>query len=252
MSLTECLFSFDKTKKRVKPSTAIGFVNARAKRQFSFKKVATKSDENFKVEGSTDEFEMMSSIISRHFNRINGRGLLLAETVTWFEYTSKEKSKEIYQTYINCLANIPLSDTKCVSPVEESELIPSFLLCRNGDVLKKRTKLSVLVYPLAKSTYDIMYSRLLMFYPLESEDDLSSDLRSKFLKQHEEEQGTVVDVNERRLFKYKLQEIKTNLDEQLEHSDESFGEEALDCLLDALDSDDSLGGENDILMEALN
>jgi hypothetical protein len=79
----------------------------------------------------------------------------------------------------------------------------------------------------------------LLFYPLESEDDLSTELRDKFLKQHDEEQGTVVDVNERNMFKYKVQKLDTNLDDQLEESDESSGEEALDCLLDALDSDES-------------
>ena len=241
ISLVEGLYCFDKTKKRTNPCSSVGFVNTKARRMISFKKVKTTgSANNFKIEGLDDEFEMMSTIISRHFSRINGMCLLLAETVTWFEFVGKDKSKELYETYINSLDKIALSDTKCVSSSDDSGMLPNFILCNNGDVLKKRKKKCVLVYPLVKTNYDMMYSRLLLFFPLEREDDLCGDLREKFTKEHEDRQGTVVNVNERRLFPFKVQ---NTLDAQLVYVEESSSEEdetsddeaALDCLNEALE-----------------
>ena len=135
---------------------------------------------------------------------------------------------------------IALSDTKCVSSSDDSGMLPNFILCNNGDVLKKRKKKCVLVYPLVKTNYDMMYSRLLLFFPLEREDDLCGDLRDKFMKEHEDGQGTVVNVNERRLFPFKVQ---NTLDAQLVYVEESSSEEdetsddeaALDCLNEALE-----------------
>ena len=251
ISLEEAFFSFDKTKKRVNSSTTVGFVNAKANRRVCFKRAGCKSDDNFKIIGSDDEFEMMSNIISRHFTRLNGCCLLLAETVVWFEYVGKEKSEKFNETYRNSMDIIPLSDEHCVNAGEDREMIPDFLLCRNGDVLKKRAKRSVLVYPEAKSKFDTMYSRLLLFFPLKREEDLfESDLRDKFSMVHHSGQGTVVDVNERNLFQLKVQptlSVPTTQDDG-EHSDHNqddesnlsyvFGEDALDCLINALDSDD--------------
>ena len=70
----------------------------------------------------------------------------------------------------------------------------------------------------------MMYSRLLLFFPLKSEDDLFvSDLRDKFSMLHHSGQGTVIDVNERNLFLLKVQPgLPILFCDDDEHSDDAL------------------------------
>ena len=256
VSLLEAFFSFDKHKRRSNSSTVVSFVNAKARRQVCFRKVSDKSNENFKIEGSNDEYEMLSSIISRHYTRINGRSLLLAETCSWFEYVGQEKSTEIFETYKDAVDKISSSEVPFANPEDENEMMPEFLICRNGDVLKKRSKQGVLMYPQAKTSFDMMYSRLMLFYPLEREDDLfEGDISELFFEKHSVGEGTVVDVNEKILLKLKIQKaptlpVRMNQDDQSgvasndEHEEVDGSDAALDYLIEAMEDEGTFSEES--------
>ena len=223
-------------------------MNAKPRRQVYFKKAEVKSEENFRVDGSDDEFVILSNIISRHFTRINGDSLILAETASWFTYAGLEKSLELFETYNNVLGNIPLSDITAVNS-EDGDKLPTYILCKNGDVLKIRSKQSILMYPNARSEFDLMYSRLLLFYPLRSEDELlESDMKEMYSQMGPSEDGTIIDLNERNLFKKKIQLQNPILDD-LEESDEA--EDALDHLLEVLDDVGDGNEENEEAEDAL-
>ena len=134
VSMAEAVSLFDKTKKRFVSSTTVEFCNAKCNRKQSVKKVTASTNENFKLEGSNHEYQIQQSNISRHFNRRNG-DLLLAESVLWYDYQGKEKSKELSKTYADL--EIPMSDVKCASG---DGFLPNYIVCTNGDVLKKRLK----------------------------------------------------------------------------------------------------------------
>ena len=92
-----------------------------------FKKIKKESINNFEWNNSADKFTMMENIISRHFSRLNNKRLVLAETVSWYQFTGEEKSKEVYGIFKDTIDKIPASDVECISR----------LVCQNGDVLKR-------------------------------------------------------------------------------------------------------------------
>ena len=161
VSLAEAVSLMDKTKRRFKSSSIIEFVNAAPNRRVILKKAQEHSEDNFFLEGCDDEYQLVENNISRHFRRMNGKGLLLAETVSWYDYVGKEKSKELYKIYAD--SNVPNSEVKCVC---SEGTLPNFIWCKNGDVLRKRLKQKTIVYPKPKSSYDKMYSRCLLFFPI--------------------------------------------------------------------------------------
>ena len=105
------------------------------------------------------------------------------------------------------------------------------------------------MYPNARSEFDLMYSRLLLFYPLRSEDELlESDMKEMYSQMGPSEDGTIIDLNERNLFKKKIQLQNPILDD-LEESDEA--EDALDHLLEVLDDVGDGNEENEEAEDAL-
>ena len=244
VSMAEAVSLFDKTKKRVGTSTTVEFCNAKYNRKQTMKKVAASNNENFRIEGCKDEYQIQESNISRHFNRRNG-DLLLAESVLWYEYQGKEKSKELSKTYADL--EIPLSDVKCASG---EGVLPTYLLCTNGDVLKKRSKQKIMLYPKPKANYDLMYSKCLLFYPLTSENELlGPGLKEKFAQLDKEGLGTIVECNERKLFKMK--QIPTSNKEQSEELTMDVQDDPLDFLLEALEDVEDQEDPLDLLLQAL-
>ena len=138
ISFAEAISMFDKTKSRTLNSSAVSYVNAKSKRHVCFKKAKEDNINNFRLNHSNDMFTMMHNIISRHFSRLNGRSLILAETVSWYLFVGVEKSKEVFDIFKDSLATIPTSDVECV--FDSAENLPDFLICQNGDVLKKCSK----------------------------------------------------------------------------------------------------------------
>ena len=138
ISFAEAISMFDKTKSRTLNSSAVSYVNAKSKRHVCFKKAKEDNINNFRLNHSNDMFTMMHNIISRHFSRLNGRSLILAETVSWYLFVGVEKSKEVFDIFKDSLPTIPTSDVECVFGLAEN--LPDFLICQNGDVLKKSSK----------------------------------------------------------------------------------------------------------------
>ena len=243
-SLAEALSLGDKTKKRIKGSTVVQFVNAKCNRRVMVKKVKNEGHDSFKLDGSEEVFEIVPNAITRHFSKLNGAGMLLAETVLWFDYMGSEKSRELSKMYQN--EEVPKSDIKLAG---SSGTLPDYLLISNGDVLKRRQNPKIMMYPKPKTSHELMYGRCLLFLPILSEDELKGpNLEEKFLRQHEEERGTVVDNNEQKLFKFKVSDsgVKIigdgeNHDDANEMAGEEFdyeeGRTALDFLIEELEDD---------------
>ena len=81
IGLPEALSLFDTRKKRVATSAPVEFVNARLKRKVLFKKLKEAKEGSFKSENNNGHFEMLKSNIVRHFNRLNGKFLVLPNNV---------------------------------------------------------------------------------------------------------------------------------------------------------------------------
>ena len=231
VSLAEAVSLTDKTKKKFKSSTQVEFVNAKPNRKYTVKKVSEPSEDNCKLEDSDELFEIVHSNISRHFMRRNGDLLVLAETVSWYDYVGSEKSKELSKTYDSL--EIPGSDVECLSG---NGTLPAFIVCNNGDVLKKRKKKKLLTFPRLKSSFEEMYSKCLLFLPIKSEEVLlEPNLKERFTELNEEGNATIVESNEKKFFKmkvFKATAVKDSNEEEVIN-----GEGALDCLLEVLDEE---------------
>ena len=199
-SLCEVVANYDPTVKRILTSTRVQYVNTKPNRKLLFRKTSEIKDTNFSVEGSNEQYELLDSIVSRHFMRINGQKLILAETAMWYQFIGKKMSKEVFPNR-NLNVQVPLSDVKCVSSDLEEDKLPQFILCRNGDVLRKRSKPLILSFPKTKSCYEEMYCKLLAFYPLNSEDDLDDGIiDDKYSLMHQSGTDTIVRFNERSVY----------------------------------------------------
>ena len=236
VSLAEAVSLADKTKKRVKSSTKVEFVNAKPNRKVTLRKVSELSEDNFKLEGSTEQFKMVESNISRHFDRKNG-DLILAETVCWYDYIGSDKSKELSMMYAEL--EVPASDEECVS---SNATLPNYILCKNGDVMKKRRKKKIMVFPQPKTQYDKMYSKCLLFLPLKSEGELlEPNMIDKFKEMTNSGLETIVDFNEKKMFKKKIEvkevkETEAIIDDPID---------PLDFLLEALEKETEEPDERD-------
>ena len=245
LSLAEVVSLSDSNINKTKGSTKVEYLNAKPNRSVTLKKVSEQSEENFTLLGSNSQFKLTGSNISRHFNRKNC-DLLLAETTCWYDWLGTEKSKEVSQTYAEL--EVPLSDEDLIST--EGKL-PEYILCTNGDVMKKRSKRKIIVVPKPKSKYEEMYSKCLMFLPIKSEEELLDyNLKEKFEQLNKEETGRVVEINEKKMFPMKVlklsgdkeinqpvvprKDTENNIEQRME-----FGDDALDFLLEALEDEEN-------------
>ena len=109
----------------------------------------------------------------------------------------------IFDIYKDSIEKVPLSEVECIDG--HGEFLPTLLICQDGDVLKKCSKQKVLTYPLPKTNFEIMYSRLLLFSPLKSEEELyENNLHDMYHKLNDEGDDTIIRTNERRLFPMKI------------------------------------------------
>ena len=200
VNITEALSQADKTKSRIYSSTPSQFINAKPNRQVMVKQVSCEGPSTFKLQGTTQFYELIPDLIGRHFNKRNGN-LLLVETCLWYDFIGGEKSKEVFKLYDEKLDDIPNSEVEGVLGGN----LPKFLLCSNGDVLQIRKCAKVLLTPNPKSEYERMYQKCLLFSPINNEGELlQHNLTDKFLEMNEEEGEKVVVVNEKKMFKYKM------------------------------------------------
>ena len=232
VSLQEALSLADPVIKRVKNSSKEQFVNAIPSRKIILRKTKEHNEENFTISGLEDQFKHMPDVISRHFNREKSDDkILLAETVVWFDFIGSEKSSEIAETYKNI--EIPLSEDAAICSCKN---LPEYIICKNGDVLKKRRRKKVLILPRYRSEYNLMYSKCLLFLPIQSEVELiTSDLKELY-EQRNEEGKMLVEKHEKMLFEMKIFHCKDSIENELS---------ALDYLLQAL-SDNEEDSEDEM------
>ena len=117
------------------------------------------------------------------------------------------------------------------------------------------------MYPDSKSNYDVMYSRLLLFFPLKSESELNeNNLREMYTRLTDDQDETIVNHNERKLFPMKIQKPTSSIlvgEEDDTDQEVEAGDPALDALMDLVQEDDNTdpveAGENalDALLNAL-
>ena len=231
VSLQEALSLADPVIKRIKNSSKDQFINAIPDRKVILKKVHDRNEENFTILGSEDQFKLMPDVISRHFNRKNPKDkILLAETGLWFDFVGTEKSSELAETYKNL--EIPLSEDDGVCSCKK---LPEYIICKNGDVLKKRRKKKILILPTYRSEYNIMYSKCLLFLPIVSEAELiTTDLKEMYEQQNNDGQ-LLVEIHEKRVLGMKIFQPKESIEVEEEEKEESS---ALDLLLKALSDDE--------------
>ena len=245
VSLQEALSLADPAIKKVTNSSKDQFINASPSRKVILKKVHNNNEENFTILGSNDQFELLPDVISRHFNRKNTEDkILLAETGIWYDFIGADKSVEVAKMFKD--TEIPVSEDEAVC---SSENLPNFILCKNGDVLKKRRRKKILVLPNYRSEYNTMYAKCLLFLPIISENELiAGDLRNLYEKLNEEGVNIVIE-NEKKLFQMKVSK-------QLLMEDSNEEERSVpDYLQEACDAEDNPDEEQrsalDYLIEAL-
>ena len=231
ISLEEALATSDPLIKKVQTSSKEQFVNAKEKRKATFMKASKDDNLNqvYTLEGLPGTFKMLGNIISRHFDRINiNDRILLVETALWYDFVGSEKSKELFQTFSNI--EIPKSDTDAICT---GERLPNYILCNNGDVLKKRREKKILRLPDLNDSRGQMYSKCLLYLPIRSEDEL----RGSRLAERFKEINTIgipafqVELNEKKAFPKKPLKL-TVID-------------LLDDLLNALDTDQYCSDSDD-------
>ena len=147
------------------------------------------------VEFNGEKFVVLKNNVSRHFSRVNGEDLVLAETCMWFDVASREESRKISNIHMENNIPVPESEEKCVS---SDAYIPQYLILNDGEVMKKRKSRKILVYPKTfKSAFDKMYTQLLLFYPIVSEELLNYESMIDMYSEYNEDGETIVSFNER-------------------------------------------------------
>ena len=198
ISVAESVSLCDFRRKRVNSSTIVEKVNTNRKRPILFKKMGERDRAENQinvVNGPGGEYVLAKSLITKHFSRLNGKELLLCETACWYDDIGKERSKKVTEQYTN-IDCIPSSNTPCV--VDGHKFLPEFLLLSCGRVLKKRLVPKVLSYPMFEEhSFKYMYSKLLLFAPLDREEDLHHANVQDYFLRRDNEGSVIVIKNER-------------------------------------------------------
>lgn len=169
--LTEFLFLSDPHRFKDIFSSSTEFVSTYPERKSIFRKVTIPTDETFYVEGK-GHFELLSNNIARHFCRLNAIELLLVETVLWFDLMPKQPGSEIYELYKDKTSKIP---TGTVTGIYNT-LLPTYILCKNFQVLKLRKSRKTLKYPTFQpETEQYKFAKILLYYPFHPNTDIDTD-----------------------------------------------------------------------------
>ena len=75
-------------------------------------------------------------------------------------------SKDIYKLFTTKGVAIQNSKKKCISTDSDELFLPEFLLLKNGDVMKLRENMKVLIFPrIDEGSLEFMYQKVLLFSP---------------------------------------------------------------------------------------
>ena len=146
-------------------------------RKTIFKKISVRNDESYQYPGK-GHFEALSSNILRHCTRMNGKDLLLVETVLWYDPLSKKESLELFQLYKDKIDKIPSGDVVGIS----NTAMPTYILCQNNKAMKLRKVRKVLKVPhFHPGSKEYKFSKVMLFYPLAPGIEIDQDRLGKSL-----------------------------------------------------------------------
>ena len=159
--LAEAYSFIDNQKLRVKSSCPTEFVHVGSDSSVLLKKINQETEDSFKVEGENGFYEIQQTMVTRYFQRLNGKDILLAEMVCYYEFGGKEKSEKYYEVFSGRLDKIPQSELRGVLGGNN---LPEFVICGNKDVLMIRKAPKVLMYQsFDEESPDYKFSQVLLF-----------------------------------------------------------------------------------------
>ena len=165
VSLSEAMCLFDKKFIRSLSSNPVEFICAIQNRQKFFRKVQHPSEKSFQLENK--HFEASLTSIERYFLRCSEEpGLCLAEFAQNYDFMGDKDSKDIYKLFTTKGVAIQNSKKKCISTDSDELFLPEFILLKNGDVMKLRENMKVLIFPwIDEGSQEFMYQKVLLFSP---------------------------------------------------------------------------------------
>ena len=160
--LTEFFSLSDPNKIKDVFSTPIEFVSAYMERKTILRKVTVRNDESYSFPGK-GHFEVLSSNILRHHGRINGRNLLLVESILWYDVLTKKQGLEVYQLYKDKIEKIPVGNIIGIY----NTALPTYIISSNNRVMKLRKIRKVLKIPnFQHGSKEFKFCKILLYYPL--------------------------------------------------------------------------------------
>ena len=164
-------------------SSPVEFVDCSKDPPEKFKFVKERTDYCFELDGSDGYFEPLSSNVQRHQSRINGSHLILAETCLNYDFVGRSESEKFFEIYGDKISKIPRSEVQSIYENEDgAKVMPTYILCRNKQVLKLRKTKKVLQYrEFILSSPEHKRSKVMLFFPISPGSNLTSNLIGKSL-----------------------------------------------------------------------
>ena len=198
ISFHEVLALADSKKMRIRSSRPFGFVYSGPSKMLLLKKVPEFNESCFQVDGLVGIFfETQPTIVSRYFSRLNGKNMLLSEFAIFFEYIGADESQKMFGML---RANMDtISNSEHQASIIEGTPYPDFVLCENGDVLKRRKRFKILKYPsYDPESFDFKHSKVLLFYyPLRGLEDITEENIDDFYESVNGDNLKMVEENEK-------------------------------------------------------
>ena len=183
VSLTEFFALMDPKKIKDIYSAPVEYISVHEEIKRKYKKVKVPSDISFEYPG-LGHFEELSNNILRHAGRLNGRDLLLSETCLHYDVMTQREGAEIYEMYREKLSRIPNGDVVGIA----GQPLPTYLLCKNGQILKLRKKMKIMDIPYFHTlSKEYKFARISLYYPIAPGEVIDTDrlgLLFCFMNQH--------------------------------------------------------------------
>ena len=143
-------------------SAPMAFIATHENIKPKFRKVHTRTENTYVFPGG-GFYQILSSNVQRHNQRMNADSILLVESGIWYDALSSSDGIEIYNLYKDKLDKIPNGEIVGVS----GNFFPTYILCENMQVMKLRKKRKVLQTPNFTTLSDeYKYMKVILFYPL--------------------------------------------------------------------------------------
>ncbi len=182
ISLGESFSLLDKTIQRTMNSTSSEYICAYLERKVYFKKINIESEGSFKIVGAPGFYERQRSNIDKYFSRRNGNHVTLLEFVAHYDFMGSEQSRQINKLFSRT-EEVSINDSETISAFDPDRKLPELIFTTAGEVMRMRSSKKIVSYP--KFEDDIMkirYSKVLMFFPTDSEIREEDKINEYFFK----------------------------------------------------------------------